>query len=84
MTEVVVHSLMVDNYLRKFAGAKPLETFDLVRLGKQQDFSPDVLMDSMERRQELSFTLADTFSLYLDTTADWLLGESRQHFPFVR
>jgi len=76
--------LMADNYFREFAGARPPDTFDLVRFGRQLDTSPGVLMDIMEGRQELSFTLADTIARNFDASADWLLGESGQPFPFVR
>ena len=76
--------LMADNYFREFAGARPLDIFDLVRFCKQLDTSPGVLMDIMEGRQELSFTLADTIARNFDASADWLLGESGLPFPFVR
>ena len=67
-----------------FAGARPLDTFDLVRFGRQLDTSPGVLMDIMEGCQELTFALADTIVRNFDTSAEWLLGGSGQPFPFVR
>ncbi|MEZ2453643.1 FitA-like ribbon-helix-helix domain-containing protein [Raoultella planticola] len=80
----LLERLMADNYFREFAGARPLDTFDLVRFGRQLDTSPGVLMDIMEGRKELSFTLADTVASCFDASADWLLGEGGQPFPFVR
>lgn len=76
--------LMEDNYFREFAGARPPDTFNLVRFGRQLDTSAGVLMDIMEGHQELSFALADTIARNFDASADWLLGESGQPFPFVR
>ncbi|MDT0177831.1 hypothetical protein Q9R34_17535 [Enterobacter sp. BRE11] len=75
--------LMADNYFREYAGARPLDTFDLVRLGRQLDTSPGLLMDIMEGRQELTFELADRIAHNFDASADWLLGERGQPFPFV-
>ena len=76
--------LMADNYFREYAGARPLDTFDLVRFGRQLDISPGVLMDIMAGREELTFSLADAIALNFDASAEWLLGESGQPFPFVR
>ena len=76
--------LMADNYFREYAGARPLDTFDLVRLGRQLDTSPGFLMDIMAGRHELTFSLADAIAKNFDASDDWLLGESGQPFPFVR
>ncbi|WP_072197965.1 FitA-like ribbon-helix-helix domain-containing protein [Pantoea ananatis] len=73
--------LMADNYLREYAGGRPLDTFDLVRFGRQLNTSPGFLMDIMEGWQELTFELADVIAQKFDASADWLLGESGQPFP---
>lgn len=75
--------LMADNFFREYASARPMDTFDLVRFGRQLDTSPGVLMDIMAGRQELTFSLADAIARNFDASADWLLGNSGQPFPVV-
>lgn len=75
--------LMADNYFRDYAGARTLDTFDLVRFGRQLSISLGLLMDIMAGREELTFELADRIAHHCDASADWLLGESGQPFPFV-
>nr|WP_246874784.1 hypothetical protein [Pantoea ananatis] len=76
--------LMADNFFREFGGPRPLDTFDLVRLGRQLNTSPGLLMDIMEGHQELTLELADAIAQNFDASADWLLSDSGQPFPFVR
>lgn len=76
--------LMAANYFREFAGARPLNTFDLVRLGRLLDTSPGVLMDIIEGRQELTFEFADRIATRFCASADWLLGGSGAPFPVQR
>ncbi|CAI2535862.1 hypothetical protein [Serratia ficaria] len=76
--------LMADNYFREFAGARPIDTFDLVRLARQLNTSPGLLMDIMAGRQELTFSLADKIAQNFDASADWLLGGSGSPFEADR
>jgi hypothetical protein len=75
--------LMADNYFRDYAGGRTLDTFDLIRLGRQLNTSPGLLMDIMDGLQELTFELADVIAEKFGSSAEWLLGESGQPFPFV-
>lgn len=75
--------LMTDNYLREYAGGRSLDTFDLIRFGRQLNTSPGLLMDIMDGQQELTFELADVIAEKFGSSAEWLLGESGQPFPFV-
>lgn len=76
--------LMEDNFFREFAGPRPLDTFDLVRIARQLATSPGLLMDIMEGRCELTLELADAIARNFDASADWLLSESGRPFPVVR
>lgn len=76
--------LTADNYFREFAGGRPMDTGDLVRLARRLDTSPGLLMDIMEGRQELTFSFADAIAHNVDASADWLLGGSGAPFPVVR
>ncbi|MGP3591545.1 hypothetical protein [Vagococcus sp. WN89Y] len=75
--------LMADNYFREYAAARPVNTFDLVRMARILDTSPGLLMDIMEGCQELTFPLADAIARNFDASADWLLGGQGEPFPTV-
>lgn len=75
--------LMEDNFFREFAGARPLDTFDLVRIARQLAISPGLLMDILEGQTELTFELAEAIARYFDASADWLMGGSGQPFPVI-
>ena len=76
--------LMEDNFFREFAGARPLDTFDLVRIARHLTITPGLLMDILEGQTELTFELADAIARHFDASADWLMGGSGQPFPVIR
>jgi len=75
--------LIEDNYYRTSGRANKAGVPELVQLARQLDTSPGHLMDIMEGRQELTFELADAMAEKFGSSAEWLLGESGQPFPFV-
>jgi hypothetical protein len=75
---------MEDNYFREYTGARPIDTFDLIRLARTLETSPGLLMDLLECRCELPFELADKIAQELDVDSDWILSGSSSPFPIVR
>lgn len=73
--------LMADNYFRELGYAKKADTPALIRLSRQLNTSPGLLMDIMEGHEELTFSLADAIAERFDADAGWLLDGNGSPFP---
>lgn len=73
--------LIADNCFRTSGRADKAGIPELVKLARQLDTSPGLLMDIMEGNKELPFHLADAIGENFDASAGWLLDGRKTPFP---
>ncbi|MGE1564275.1 FitA-like ribbon-helix-helix domain-containing protein [Pantoea septica] len=73
--------LIADNCYRASGRADKAGIPELVKLARQLDTSPGLLMDIMEGNKELPFHLADAIAENFDASAGWLLDGRETPFP---
>ncbi|MCG7391151.1 FitA-like ribbon-helix-helix domain-containing protein [Pantoea sp. ACRSB] len=73
--------LIADNCYRTSGRADKAGIPELVKLARQLDTSPGLLMDIMEGNKELPFHLADAIAENFDASAGWLLDGRETPFP---
>ncbi|MEY8773050.1 hypothetical protein AB6T85_21820 [Erwinia sp. ACCC 02193] len=75
--------LTEDNYFHMSGYGNKAGLSEIIRLARQVNTSPGLLMDIMQGRQELTIELADATAACLDADASWLLGGREPPFPTV-
>ncbi|ECW3987879.1 hypothetical protein G3G77_004901 [Salmonella enterica] len=75
--------LLSDGYFDTWNKKRSVDTADWVKIARQLEVSPGLLMDIIEGRQEITFSLADAIAKHFNSSCEWLLSGEGMPFPVL-